>query len=201
MSISQLIRYHHEKIVDFYFLYMMGWIKPKNQFTLLSLKYEKYIIMYDCTEEFVTKCLKIEQVAFGRFPILKLHVTSNNFLHEIKLLNIFCTCLTKILMNCIYHLFSTGQSKKKELRVSQRESRKKVEKLKEVFNFVNMNYDLYPRTMYTAYDPPYVLKEQRCLIWLFWITPSCLYRFKRPSPGDPLSHSFSMHTFPARIHT
>jgi hypothetical protein len=30
--------------------------------------------MYDCTEEFVTKYLKIEQVAYGRFPTLKLHV-------------------------------------------------------------------------------------------------------------------------------
>jgi hypothetical protein len=54
-------------------------------------------------------------------------------------------------MNCIYHLFSGGQSKKKELRVSQRESRKKVEKLKEVFNFLNMYC--------VRADHPYALKE------------------------------------------
>ncbi len=37
LSTSQLIMVHHEKIADPFFLNQMGWIKPKNYFTLLSL--------------------------------------------------------------------------------------------------------------------------------------------------------------------
>jgi len=36
LIIPQLIIVHHVKILDPFFLYQMGWIKPKNHFTLLS---------------------------------------------------------------------------------------------------------------------------------------------------------------------
>ncbi len=37
LSMSQLIMAQHEKMLDPFFLYQIGWIKPKNQFMLISL--------------------------------------------------------------------------------------------------------------------------------------------------------------------
>ncbi len=41
LRISRFVMVQHENLLDLYFLYKMGWIKPKNHFTILSLLKEQ----------------------------------------------------------------------------------------------------------------------------------------------------------------